>query len=213
MSDNQQNSKAERARIMELYHSDGAYDLVAGAVLLNFGLDLLNQATTTSLFTWIPILLLPSIKNKFAVPRIGLETLKATERQARSWTSITAVNIALGLLAVSMLVLNDPFELANRIHLPWGGDGRNLIYGTVAALYFLVSALTIPLRRCYFYAALALAASLTAMFWLPVAAPVLVTAAVLFGMGIRLTISFNRKYPDPEKESREKEVKKESKKN
>jgi hypothetical protein len=51
---------------------------------------------------------------------------------------------------------------------------------------------------------------LISYFFLPVYAPVFLTAAVMVVMGIRLTMQFGKKYPDPEQDK--KGVSKDSKK-
>lgn len=195
-------SKEEKAESMLLYHSDGGLDLIAGAVLLNFGLDILNQSPTTSLFTWIPILLLSSLKNRYSVPRIGYKALNADEKIVRSWTMQTAIGLAIGLLIISTLILSDPFNLQSTFSLPWSGDIRNLELAIVGGISMLAAAWMIPLRRFYLYAGILALSSLVSYFLLPVYAPIFITAAVMVVIGIKLTMSFGRTYPDPEKDKK-----------
>ena len=196
-------SKQEKAEIMLLYHSDGGLDLIAGAVLLNLGLDVLNGTSATSLFTWIPILLISSLKNRFTLPRLGFKALKTNEKIARSWTIQTAVGMAIGLLILSTLILANPFGLHDTLGVIGQGDVRNLILAVVGGLMFAASAWIIPLKRFYIYGAIMAASALINYFFLPVYLPIFLTAAVMVVIGIRLTMQFSKDYPDPEENKKE----------
>jgi hypothetical protein len=203
-------SKKEKAEAMLLYHSDGGVDLIAGAILLNFGLDILNQTSATSLFTWIPILLISSLKNRFTLPRLGLKALKVNEKIARSWTVQTAVGLAIWLLIISTMIMTDPFDMQAKLSVIGSGDIRNLIMAVVGGLLFAAAGWLIPLKRFFVYSGILAVSSLISYFFLPVYAPVFLTAAVMVVMGIRLTMQFGKKYPDPEQDK--KGVSKDSKK-
>lgn len=203
-------SKKEKAEAMLLYHSDGGVDLIAGAILLNFGLDILNQTSATSLFTWIPILLISSLKNRFTLPRLGLKALKVNEKIARSWTVQTAVGLAIWLLIISTMIMTDPFDMQAKLSVIGSGDIRNLIMAVVGGLLFAAVGWLIPLKRFFIYSGILAVSSLISYFFLPVYAPVFLTAAVMVVMGIRLTMQFGKKYPDPEQDK--KGVSKDSKK-
>lgn len=203
-------SKKEKAEVMLLYHSDGGVDLIAGAILLNFGLDILNQTSATSLFTWIPILLISSLKNRFTLPRLGLKALKVNEKIARSWTVQTAVGLAIWLLIISTMIMTDPFDMQAKLSVIGSGDIRNLIMAVVGGLLFAAAGWLIPLKRFFVYSGILAVSSLISYFFLPVYAPVFLTAAVMVVMGIRLTMQFGKKYPDPEQDK--KGVSKDSKK-
>ena len=203
-------SKKEKAEAMLLYHSDGGVDLIAGAILLNFGLDILNQTSATSLFTWIPILLISSLKNRFTLPRLGVKALKVNEKIARSWTVQTAVGLAIWLLIISTMIMTDPFDMQAKLSVIGSGDIRNLIMAVVGGLLFAAAGWIIPLQRFFIYGGILAVSSLISYFFLPVYAPVFLTAAVMVVMGIRLTMQFGKKYPDPEQDK--KGVSKDSKK-
>ena len=204
-------TKKEKAEAMLLYHSDGGLDLIAGAILLNFGLDILNQTSATSLFTWIPILLLSSLKNRFTLPRLGYKALKVNEKIARSWTTQTAVGLAIWLLLISTMVVTDPFDMQAKLSVIGSGDIRNLIFGAVGGLLFAAAGWLIPLSRFYIYSGILVLSSIISYFFLPVYVPVFLVAAVMVAVGIKLTMQFSNMYPDPDKDK--KDVSKESKKN
>jgi hypothetical protein len=60
-----------RQEAMEIFHQDGVLEVVMGATLLNFGFDILNEMSFTSLFTYIPIVLMSAMKNQITISRIG----------------------------------------------------------------------------------------------------------------------------------------------
>ena len=62
-------------KAFHLYNQDGIIDIIAAALMINFGLDLFNKSETTSIFTWVPILLISSLKNKVTDQRLSPEQL------------------------------------------------------------------------------------------------------------------------------------------
>jgi len=191
--------QSQKAQTMLLYHSDGALDIVAGAVLLNLGLDVINQVPTTSLFTWIPILLLTSIKRRFMLPRLGLQALGGDEKRVNNWTIQSTVGLAVGLLLISLLLLGDVFKLQQLALPAWLPNPYGLAFGLAGALCLFIGAWLIPLRRFFIYAAVSLAAGLLSGFLLPSYAAVFLLAAVMVGLGVRVMLAFMRRYPEPEK--------------
>lgn len=197
---NSKNKKQLKA--IQLYHSDGTLDIVTGTVLLNFALDVLNESESTSLFTWIPILLISSIKNRFFLPRVGYDLLGVDEKRFRNWITQTAAGVAVAILILSMMILNDPFDLQNKLSLPWEGDYRCLVFGVLGGLMLSAAAWITSLRRFYLFAAATLLISLISYFFIRVYVPILILAAVMLFIGIRVMIKFMHQYPEPEKEDK-----------
>lgn len=189
---------------LKLYHSDGALDIIIGALLLNLGLDVLNQGSTISLFTWIPILVFTSIKNRFTLPRLQSKNIDIDEQQARSWTTQSAVGLAIVLLLASMFTLNDPLDLANKISLPWNGDVHILSFGLICAGGLLAAGWFTKYKRFNYYAGAVMAVSLVSCFLLPPYAPVFISALIIVVFGFRVMNAFTRQYPDPQSEDTKK---------
>ena len=188
----------------QLYHSDGALDLVLGTVLLNLGLDILSEAASASLFTYVPIIILYTMKNKFTLPRLSLERLGIDERKAKYWASQSALWSAAGLLILSTLILADPLGLGSKISLPWAGDVGCLSLAVFGGISLLFVGFKIGLKRFNIYAAVAFLAGLISYFMLPLYVPVFVTAAVMIVYGIKLMMEFSRQYPEPEEDKKDK---------
>ena len=82
MSETQKNMRTKK-QIFHLYNQDGVIDIISAAVLLNFGLDLLKNSATASIFTWVPILLISSIKDKVTNSRLSPEDLGTDNKTIR----------------------------------------------------------------------------------------------------------------------------------
>ena len=120
-----------KVKALQLFHQDGIIDIISGAVLVNFGFDILNNKETTSLFTWVPIILFSSLKNKTTIPRLGYESLGGDERQIRRWTFYPAVGMVLVMMLLGIFILGDPLDLQNTLTLPFSGNSRNLFGGII----------------------------------------------------------------------------------
>lgn len=184
---------------LHLFHQDGVIDIIAGATLLNFGFDVLNKAETTSLFTWLPIILLSSLKNKNTFPKLEQYLAGVSEQQKRKWTFIPAVGMIVALVILGIIILGDPLHLSEAAFLPIAGDLKSLVGNFLLALFCLVPAIWIPLKNFYIYSAVAFAVGIASFFILPDYAAIFITAAVMILFGGRMMIRFTRKYPLIEK--------------
>ena len=191
--------KSLKSKAFHLYNQDGVIDIISGTVLFNFGLDLLNQNETTSIFTWVPILLISSIKDKITNQRISADQLGADKRSIRNWTFFPAVAMILALILFGTFILDDPFGIKHLTILPLPSDSLSLVGSLLLALACAVSGLT-GLKRFFIYAAVALSAGLVSYFFLPNYFPFFLTAAAMLAMGIRLMVSFTKAYPLPKKD-------------
>lgn len=192
---NNQGKDLTRAEAMEIFHQDGVLEVVFGATLLNLGFDILNKMEFTSLFTYIPIVLMSSMKNQITVSRIGFEAFDGDATKVRRWNLITAAGMVAVLVALSIFVLGDLLNVRASISLPFDGHRPSLIAGIVLALGSLAGALLIPLKRFYAYAAAALLIGVIGLFLFPAQVTAFAIAVVVLGNGIRLMIQFSRKYP------------------
>ncbi|MBM3137065.1 MAG: hypothetical protein FJZ98_02635 [Chloroflexi bacterium] len=184
-----------RPEAMEIFHQDGVLEVVMGATLLNFGFDLLNQMSFTSLFTYIPIVLMSAMKNQITISRIGYDAFDGDETSVRNWNLITAAGMVIILVALSLFVLNDTLKIRELISFPETSQVSSLLTGLVLALGSLAGAVFLPLKRFYAYAAAALVIGVVGMFLFPPQVAAFAIAGVLLGNGVRMMIQFSRKYP------------------
>ncbi|MDP2965263.1 MAG: hypothetical protein Q8N39_04385 [Pelolinea sp.] len=185
-----------REEAMRIFHQDGIIEIITGAVLINFGFDLLNQSSRiTSLFTYIPIILLSSMKNQVSISRLGYDAFGGDEKKVRFWNLAIAAGLVVMLLLMSTTVLDDPLKIRTALTLPFGGDIRNLFAGTIMALACLAAGYFIPLKRFFYYAPVPFVAGLISFFFFPAYVPVFFCAVAILVPGIRLMVKFTRAYP------------------
>ena len=165
----------------------------------------INNNENTSLFTWVPIILLSSLKSKTTIPRLGYESLGGDERQVKRWTFYPAVGMIIVLILLGTLILGDLLDLQNTFILPFSGDSRILFGSIILAAACFITGLLISLKRFYVYGAVALVAGLISYFFLPLYFPFFLTAGVMIIYGTRLMITFTRAYPlDDKRKNNEK---------
>lgn len=188
--------KNPRAKMMQVFHQDGVIDLIAGAVLLNLGFDLLNQSSMTSLFTYIPILLMTPMKMQMTIARLGYEPFNNDQKKVRQWMTITAAVMIFTLLILGLILMNSsssvPMWLASRL-----GENSSIISASVVlTIIFLAAAFQIPLKRFLLYAGVVLLiALLTMLFSWPVHMMIFAISVLMMAFGIRLMFIFSRAYP------------------
>jgi putative effector of murein hydrolase LrgA (UPF0299 family) len=180
---------------MEIFHQDGVLEVVMGATLLNFGFDILNEMRVTSLFTYIPIVLMSAMKNQITISRIGFEAFDGNENSVRNWNLFTAASMVLVLVTLSMIVLNDTLKIQEAFSLPFGSHLPSFLTGLVLTLGSLAAAIFLPLKRFYIYSAAALLIGVIGLFLFPAQVAVFAIAGVLLVNGMRMMIQFSRKYP------------------
>jgi len=198
--------ESKRAKMMQVFHQDGIVDLIGGAVLLNYGFDLLNNSSLSSLFTYIPILLMTPMKMQVTIPRLGFEPFNNSQKLVRQWVLAAAALMVLTLMLLGIVVLNpsSPVDgiLKNLFDVYSGLVGVGV---TLAAVSALAAVLT-PHKRFLVYTITPLVAAIVALaLQLPVFAVVFAQAAVMMGLGLRLMMRFTRAYPlDPPKGDKKK---------
>ena len=188
--------ESKRAKMMEIFHQDGIVDLIGGAVLLNYGFDLLNNSSLSSLFTYIPILLMTPMKMQVTISRLGYEPFNNSQKKVRQWILGAAALMVLTLMLLGMVVLNPVSAVSvvlNNLFEDYGGlVGVGITLAVVSAL----AAVLTPHKRFLIYTITPLAAAIAALaLRLPVYALVFVQAAVMLGFGLRLMMRFTRAYP------------------
>lgn len=189
MNTNSPNPSVKKA--LNLFHQDGALDVIAGATLLNFGFDVLGGAETTSLFTWIPILLYSSLKNKNTLPKLTPFLKNISDKQLRLWTIIPSVGLVLVLVLLGIIMLGDGLNL---------GDLRSLAGFIFIALACLVPAVWVGLKHYFIYAAAAFTAGLLSYLLIPPSWSVFILATFMLLFGGRMMVRFTRDYRLPEEE-------------
>ena len=185
-----------KRKVYLAYHQDGILDLVAGSVVLGFGLNMLTDNIVFLMFGWLAMMLYFLIKQRITVPRFGyvrFESEKKTVQKAWIFVGIGVLFVAF-FLTLNIFVSRKPTSpemqaWIQRYHMvPLSA----ILFGlpTLAAAIFL------GLRRFYLYALLAMGLPLVgALLNIETYIPIVTTGAVILVFGAVLLTTFLKKYP------------------
>ncbi len=190
----------DKKTILQKYHQDGILDIIAGVVILNYGMDIGNQAVSTSLFTWLPILLLTSMKNRTTLPRMDLMGYSLDEKQVRKWNLILTVGIAATVVIMGLFSFSSAETMPDSISWLVSDANKMLLPLGVLTLMLSAAAFFLHLKRFYLYAGIAAISTLISSFFFPLHIPYYMISLAMIGYGLKLITSLIRQYPLPEEE-------------
>lgn len=182
------------------YHQDGIIDMLLGAGITGFGLQMLFDSSALIVLSWMPFLFYVPLKNHITAPRFGYVRFSGEQEERAKNTRM----ILLGLLAFTLFLGLFVALMFGRVApemREFIGQNVMLLLGGLAALILAVAAAVTGIKRLYLYAALTLLFNIAGTF-LPVHEGV---TTVLLGLtilicGIWLMARFLRMYPLPEEE-------------
>ena len=185
-----------KRKIYLAYHQDGILDLVAGSVVLGFGLNMLTDNIVFLMIGWLAMMLYVLIKQRVTVPRFGFVRFESQKKTLqKAWVSVgIGVLIVAFLLTLNIFVSRQPTSpetqaLIQRYHMvPLSA----MLFGLPA----LAAAIILGLKRFYLYALLALGLPLLgALSNIETYIPIVTTGAVIILFGTFLLVNFLQKYP------------------
>jgi len=151
--------------------------------------------TFTSLFTYVPIILLSGMKNQITLSRLSYDDFGADEKKVRKWNLLTVIGMVALLIALSVFVLNYEVNLHPIAPNADTGNLPSLVTGVILSIGPLSAALLIPLKRFYLYTAAALVSGMLGFFFFQSHVIAFIIAGIILGNGIRLMVKFSKKYP------------------
>jgi hypothetical protein len=178
------------------YHQDGILDLVVGAVVFGFGLNMLTDNIVFLMVGWMAMLFYFLMKQRITIPRFGYVRFESEEKTFTKGLASVGVGVLVLFLffAFKLFVDRQPSSpemdaLVQRYHMvPLSG----ILFGLPA----LGAAIFLGLKRFYLYALLA--AGLPALgAWMEIETfiPIVTTGLVMLAIGTVLLTGFLRKYP------------------
>ena len=200
MAEKKMQLKDDKVTILQKYHQDGILDIIAGVVILNYGMDIGNQAVSTSLFTWLPILLLTSMKNRTTLPRMDLMGYPMDEKLVRKWNLILTVGIAATVVIMGLFSFSSAETMPDSLSWLVSDTNKMLLPLGVLTLMLLAAAIFMHLKRFYLYAGIAAASTLISSLFFPLHIPYYMISLAMIGYGLKLITSLIRQYPLPEEE-------------
>ena len=199
MSENDDFQKlADRA--YNSYHQDGIIDMLLGAGITGFGLQILFDSSALMILSWMPFLFYMPMKTHITAPRYGYVRFKGEQEERTRNTRL----VLIGLLAFTILLGLALFLAFDRVTPEVRaliGENTMLLMGMLAALILAVAAAVTGLKRFYVYAALTLLFNLAGAFLpIPDGAATVLLGLTILASGIWLLARFIRAYPLPDEE-------------
>jgi hypothetical protein len=191
-----QNFGPLKRKIYLAYHQDGILDLVAGSVVLGFGLNMLTDNIVFLMIGWLAMMLYVLIKQRVTVPRFGFVRFESQKKTLqKAWVSVgIGVLFVAFFLTLNIFVSRQPTSpetqaWIQRYHMvPLSA----MLFGLPA----LAAAIILGLKRFYLYALLALGLPLLgALSNIETYIPIVTTGAVIILFGTFLLVNFLQKYP------------------
>ena len=185
-----------KRKVYLAYHQDGILDLVAGSVVLGFGLNMLTDNIVFLMIGWLAMMLYVLFKQRITIPRFGYVRFESKEKtNQKAWVSVGIGVLVLFLFfGLGFFVNREPTSpemeaLIRRYHMV---PLSTMLFGLPA----LVAALFLGLKRFYLYALLAIGLPLLgALSNVETYIPIVAIGAVIIAFGVILLVNFLQKYP------------------
>ena len=186
-----------KQKVLLAYHQDGILDLMAGAVVISFALDMLTNNIAFLMAGWLSIPLYFVLKQRVTIPRFGYVRFESQDRSKSKLLLLLGFGMLVLALFVAGIFLLDRQpdsasvqQLLQRYHMV-------PLSALLFALPALLAAIFLGLKRYYLYAFLAVALPfLAALIGIETYLPIFATGLTLLGYGLVLLIGFLKKYPN-----------------
>ncbi len=185
-----------KRKVYLAYHQDGILDLVAGSVVLGFGLNMLTDNIVFLMFGWLAMMLYVLIKQRITVPRFGYVRFESEKKTVqKAW-----ISVGIGVLFVAFFLTLNIFVSRKPTSPEMQAWIQRYHMVPLSAMLFglptLAAAIFLGLKRFYLYALLAVGLPLVGA-WLNIETyiPIVTTGAVIIAFGAILLVNFLKKYP------------------
>jgi hypothetical protein len=153
MSDEKFKELGDRAYVS--HHQDGIIDILLGASIFGFGLQMLTGSDALMLLTWMPFLFYMPLKNHITAPRHDYARFGEGQDARAKRTRLMLISLLVIVLLLGVLVAMIYGRIPAEAQAFLGGQ-LMLLLGGLAALMLAVASAVTGLKRLYVYAALTL---------------------------------------------------------
>ncbi len=187
--------KELRKKIYLSYHQDGLIDIIIGASILGFGLQIATDNSAFLFLTWMGFILYTPLKNRLTVPRLGYVRFD----EERKTTMRLVLMVAVGILVLAMFIGLYVFILSDSMPQTlsdWLRKYHMLVLGTFIAIPLIAAAFWMGVKRLIVYAGLTIVVILAGI-QLEIPAPVYIIAlgCTILLSGLWILFRFLRQYP------------------
>ncbi len=187
--------KELRKKVYLSYHQDGLIDIIIGASILGFGLQIATNNSAFLFLTWIGFILYTPLKNRITIPRLGYVRFDEERKTAMRLVLL----IAIGVLVMAMFI--GLFVFVRSGNMPqtasdWLKKYHMLLLGIFIAIPLFAAAFWSGLKRLIIYAGLILSV-IFAGIQLGIDPPLYVIAlgCIILLAGLWVLFRFLKQYP------------------
>ena len=184
-----------KRKVYLAYHQDGILDLVAGSVVLGFGLNMLTDNIVFLMIGWLPMMLYVVLKQRITVPRFGYVRFESKRRTFAKGLVALGVGVLVLLLFLALYFFTSQQPISPEMQA-WTQRYHMIpLSAMLFGLPALAAAAFLGLKRFYLYALLAV--GLPALgAWLDIETyiPIVTTGLIMLAFGAGLLVNFLKKY-------------------
>jgi hypothetical protein len=190
---------ANRAYIS--YHQDGIIDILLGAGIVGFGLQMLFDSPALIVLSWMPFLLYMPMKTHITEPRFGYVRFTSEQEERTRYTRLLLFGLLAFVMVLALVAVLAYVRVSPEVRSLFAGRAM-LLLGGFAALIMVAAGAVTGLKRFYIYAALTLLFNVAGAF-LPIheGLTTVLLGLVILASGIRLLLLFLRAYPLTDEEA------------
>jgi len=175
------------------WHRDGILDIMAGSILLGFGINMATDSPAWMVLSWLPILLYLPLKNLLTLPRSGYVQFHSLKKQRRMLSIALAAGLSLlaGIFVLLQILSTPPSGVEEFLH----SHLMLLLSLLFAGMLASAAAVTRSLRFLAYGALSVLLIAGGTQAGLGEPAAVILDGAVILLAGLGLLLQFLRTYP------------------
>ncbi len=187
--------KELRKKVYLSYHQDGLIDIILGASILGFGLQIATDNSAFLFLTWMGFILYTPLKNRLTVPRLGYVRFDEERKTATRLVLLIAVGVLIFAMFIGLYVFVRSGSMSQTAS-EWLRKYHMLVLGTFVAIPLVAGAFWSGVNRLVMYAGLIIVVMLAGI-QLGMHPPIYVIAlgCIILLSGLWILFRFLKQYP------------------